>query len=424
MKSARQLAMELLLRMERDEAYSNLLLDRALDELTDPKERALATALFYGVLERRITLDYIIAGLSALPMGKLAPEVLQILRLGLYQILYMNAIPESAAVNESVRLTQLSKKASAKGFVNAVLRTFIRNGKAYKLSGLSPLEALSVQYSCPLWLVEKWDREYGRAEEILKASVGRPPLAIRVNTTKTTGIELPQQLAESGILAEPADVCDALLLSHTGDLERSQAYQGGLFHVQDLSSQRCCALLDPQPGEVVLDVCAAPGGKSFTIAQRMQNRGRVLSLDLHESRVRLIEGGAKRLGLSCIEAAVSDAAKPNPAMPRADRVLCDVPCSGLGIIRRKPEIKYKPAPVHEGLPAVQLQILAVSADYVKPAGVLVYSTCTLSRAENDEVVQAFLGSHADFSELERHTFFPKPKGGDGFFISKLVRNGA
>lgn len=437
MADARITAVKLLLKMESSGSYSNILLDSALtqSDLSD-RGKAFAAALFYGVTERRITLDYIIEKNSSIPFRKLDNTVVQILRIGLYQLLYMDSVPESAAVNESVKLCKRLKMFSAQGFVNGMLRSFLRNGKRVSCLGLEAADRLSIEYSCPKWLVEKWLCEYGTDSTVkaLKASVGKPPVYARVNTLKTNTEDLLSALAAEKISARKySGLDDCIVLEKTGDIEKSKAFKAGLFHVQDISSQLCCLTLRPVVNETVIDLCAAPGGKSFTMAQLMGNNGRLCSLDLHDMRTALIADGAERLGIRIIEAMQGDATKYNPALPQADRVLCDVPCSGLGVIRRKPEIKYKNPEELSGLPDIQRRILETACKYVKVGGTLVYSTCALSRAENDNVADAFAEVHPEFSPIVQHvpfagaenshkrTYFPDENGGDGFFTASFRR---
>ncbi len=437
MSDARTVAVKMLLKMEDSDSYSNILLDAVLNENElEGKDRAFAAALFYGVVERRLTLDHIVRSSSNIPFEKLDKAALAIIRAGLYQLLYMPSVPDSAAVNESVKLCKRLKVFSAQGFVNAMLRNFIRNGKKIKYDGLSGNERLSVEYSCPIWLVEQLVEQYGEenTKKVLASSLGKPPVYIRVNTIKTTAADLTKLLAKEKIKAEPVQGMEhCLKLDRLGDVEKSPSFRKGLFHVQDLSSQLCCQTLRPIVNETVLDVCAAPGGKSFTMAQLMGNNGRLYSLDLHDMRVGLIEDGAARLGIRIISAMQNDASKFNEELPQADRVLCDVPCSGFGVIRRKPEIKYKDKAEVEGLPAIQREILSTSAKYVKVGGTLVYSTCTLNRAENDEVAEWFAKEHPEFSPIVqqlpikgaensyKRTFFPDENGGDGFFTASFRR---
>lgn len=436
MADPRLTVVKMLMKMESSEAYSNLLLDHAFNEaeLSD-RDKAFAAALFYGVLERRLTLDHVIRTNSKIAFEKLDKAAVQILRTGLYQLLYMPSVPESAAVNESVKMCKKLKCFSAQGFVNGMLRSFIRSGKKISYLGISPEKRLSVEYSCPEWLTEKFISEYGMdfAVRALKASVGKPPVYARVNVLRTTTDKVIAELSKHRIKAAPyPGLVNCIRLEKAGDIEKCAPFRQGLFHVQDISSQLCCLTLRPVVNETVLDVCAAPGGKSFTLAELMGNNGKLYSMDLHDMRVGLIEDGAARLGIKIITAMQNDASKFNGALPQADRVLCDVPCSGFGVIRRKPEIKYKPPEEFAGLPEIQYQILETSARYVKSGGTLVYSTCTLSRAENDDVADRFAASHPEFMPIVqpvpisapgdyKRTYCPDENGGDGFFTASFRR---
>ena len=437
MADARMTAVKMLLKMEESDSYSNILLDSVLSEaeLSD-RDKAFAAALFYGVTERRMLLDYVIEQNSNIPFQKLDKAAVAILRVGLFQLLFMANVPESAAVNESVKLCKKLKLFSAQGFVNGMLRNFVRNGKKISYLGLEREERLSIEYSCPKWLVEKWIEEYDveRTLRALRVSVGKPPVYARVNTIKTSTDKLLERLEKEKIAARKyAGLDDCIVLEKTGDIEKSKAFKEGLFHVQDISSQLCCLTLRPVVNETVIDMCAAPGGKSFTMAELMGNNGKLYSLDLHDMRVGLIEDGAERLGIRIITAKQGDATRYNTELPQADRVLCDVPCSGLGVIRRKPEIKYKDPKEFEDLPAIQRRILETASKYVKVGGTLVYSTCTLSKAENDDVVEAFAAVHPEFSPIVQHvpwagaensykrTYFPDENGGDGFFTASFRR---
>ena len=417
MMTGRERVLSLLSKAHNDGAYSNIALDTELGK--SAAERAFITALFYGVVERRMTLDHIIRSHSKTEFDDIENETLQLLRMGLYQLLYMD-IPDSAAVNETVKLSP----ERSKGFINAVLRAFIRSGKQIALDGLDELGKLSVTYSCARWIVKMWVGSYGaeQTEKMLKASFGRPPVFARVNTTVCDADDLIYELAEDSVKSETyGESGTCVLISGSGSIERLRAYKNGLFHVQDLSSQKCCELLAPRPGNTIIDMCAAPGGKSFTIAELMENKGEVYSSDLYESRVKLIADGAERLGLGIIKARVADASVYDETLPEADRVLCDVPCSGLGVIRRKPEIKYKKKAELDGLPEIQRAILKTASRYVKKGGKLVYSTCTLNRAENEDVVEAFAAENSDFSLVEMKTYFPDEQGGDGFFTALFER---
>lgn len=433
--SARALVLDMLMKMEKS-GYSNIVLDSKLDESgLSAQDKRFAARLFYGVLERSLTLDHVISSYSSKPTDKLSPEVFQVLRMAVFQLLYMDSVPDNAAVNEAVELIKQTKKAGVSGFVNAVLRSFIRDGKSVKCPK-GKAEGLSVKYSCPLWLTVQLLSEYDEKSVIslLEASVAEHETAIRVNTLKTDAAALIGRLASENIHAEVSPLSENCLISdNLGAIERCNAFSEGLFHVQDLSSQLCCMALAPEAGDVVLDVCAAPGGKTFTIAQLMGDNGRIYAYDLHKKRADMVAEGAKRLGITCVSACQGNSKEYSEDIPEADRILCDVPCAGLGVIGKKPEIKYKSKESLEGLPEIQYDILCCSARHLKKGGTLVYSTCSVSRAENDEVIRRFLEEHDDFvgeSFLEELgepfggscvTLFPVHFGGDGFFIAKLRR---
>lgn len=432
MKSARQVVLELLIKMQENGAYSNIVLDNTFSrEKLSNRDRAFAAMLFYGVIERRMTLDYIIRQYSSTEFDNIDTDVVQLLRMGIYQLMY-TAVPESAAVNESVNLASQSRK----GFVNGILRNFVREGKKIDYKELTGDAKMSVEYSCPKWLIKKWIEMFGEetALEILKDSFGRPPLFVKVNTLKITADQLIAQLAKEKIEAKKnALLDDCLELGRIHQIEASKAFCKGLFHVQDISSQLCCRIAKPVFNETVIDVCAAPGGKTFTMAEMMANRGKIYSYDLYDGKVSMINQGAERLGLTIVNADVQDATVYNPKIPMADKVLCDTVCSGLGVIRRKPEIKYKEMKNLEQLPIVQKHIMQTASRYVKPGGTLIYSTCTLNTEENEKVVEAFLAENRSFTPVVvpigisgiedqcMRTFLPSVTGGDGFFAATLRR---
>lgn len=431
MKSARQTAFEILNKIQRDNSYSNLALDHALDKAdTDNKDKKFVSALVYGVTERRITLDYNLSLYLSQPIKKLKPEVLTALRLGAYQILFMDKIPVSAAVNESVKLSKKNGAAFASGLVNAVLRKIISNG--LKTDG-----SMSVNYSAPEWLCDMWCRSYGRenAEKLLKASFGAVDTVLRVNTEKIDADNLINLLAEEGFVCETGgNVENSAVVKSGGAVHKTEAYKNGLFHVQDAASQICCKALGVQENETVIDICAAPGGKSFTLAENMKNTGRIISCDIYEHRLKLISDGAERLGLTNIETVRNDGNVFNPDFPLADKILCDVPCSGLGVIRKKPEIRFKKCEEVDKLQDLQYSIMCISSRYLKIGGVMVYSTCSLNPNENEKIVEKFLTEHDNFegvrvlSDISRYgvdtdylTLMPHIHGCDGFFISAVRR---
>lgn len=439
---ARTAALQALLSVEENTGYSHIVLDKALRGAgLGPRDSALAAALFYGVLERRLTLDYFIDSCLRDPRKKLDPAVREALRCGAYQVLYMDRVPASAAVNETVESLKAVGRGKAAGFANGVLRGLLRRKGALELpQGDSP-QAWAVRYSVPEPLIRLWLGAYGRGitQKLLEAFGGKAELFIRVNPLKTTGEALRAELEEDGV---PCSLLDdppgAARLSGCGSPAGLGAFREGKFHVQDLSAQWVCHLLDPQPGESICDCCAAPGGKSFTISQRMGGTGTVYALDLYKGRVGLIRQGAERLGLTNIEARVHDARRGFEGFGGFHRVLCDVPCSGFGVIRRKPEIRYKSLESIQSLPGLQREILGKAAQAVGPGGRLVYSTCTLNPAENEQVAQAFLRGHPEFAPLAFElpgvarrpgeaahmlTMLPFQGASDGFFAAVFEREG-
>jgi 16S rRNA (cytosine967-C5)-methyltransferase len=412
-------AYNVLLKIEKDSSYSNIALDKALQSV-EKKNRPLVSSLVYGTLERQITLDYVLSQYLKKPLKKTKPEVLTALRLGAYQILFSDKIPPFAAVNESVNIIKGSAFSFATGLVNSVLRKIAENGFSYPETD-DELFDMSVRYSCPKELCRHFTVNYGReqADSILSSSIGPAPVFLRVNSLKTNADELMSVLSEEGITAEK--LSDTALKVKGGSFEELPSFEKGFFHVQDYSSQLCCEELGAIENETVIDVCAAPGGKSFTVAEMMNNKGRVYSLDLYSQRARLIEEGAERLSLSIINTAVNDASVYNSSLPPADRVLCDVPCSGLGVIRRKKEIRFKPLDSFDNLCQMQYNILTVSARYVRSGGTLVYSTCTLNPDENERNCERFIKENGGFRLETVKNIFPYMYGSDGFFIARFVR---
>ena len=434
--TARQAAFLILLKIEKDKAYSNIALDSAVRAYSlDSTDCAFISRLVYGVTERKITLDYIFSKFLKQPIKKLKPEVLVILRLGTYQLLYMDKIPVSAAVNESVLLAKNNKCEFASGMVNAVLRKVSENGTTL-LDSLSGDERLSVLYSAPIELVKflKYHYNEENAENILKSALIPKEITIRVNTLKINEDELIEVLKKENITAKRTFLKNALILNSKGAVYDSDAYKNGLFYVEDISSQICVSELGLRENDRFIDICSAPGGKSFTASQYMNDKGEIYSCDIHEHRVELIRSGAERLGIKSIRPTVNDATVFNGEFGNADCVLCDVPCSGLGIIGKKPEIKYKSLDDTKELIPIQKQILSVASRYVKSGGTLVYSTCSINPNENRKVCDWFLKENENFKsvkvspETERCidegdylTLTPHINNCDGFFIAKFIK---
>ena len=435
MSNPRQIAFEALMKTVRDGAFSNLALDGILSKsCLDTRDKSFVSNLFYGVIERQLTIDYQLLLYLSKPLRKLKPEVLTILRMGAYQILFMDKVPDSAAVNESIKLSKKNGASFASGLINAVLRKVAKGGVVLPTDKDSD-EYLSVKFSCPLWLVKKWKSEYGEEDTaaFLGASLGSADTFIRVNTTKITESELADILRSEGVDCESTYNKNTLKISLKGnDIEKLDSFRKGYFHVQDMASQLCAKALGANEGDTVFDLCSAPGGKAYTIAEIINDKGKVLCFDIYENRVSLILKGAERLGLNSIEGKVGDASIFNSEIGLADKVLCDVPCSGLGIIRRKPEIKYKSEEELKDLPEIQYSIIDNASKYVKTNGSLLYSTCTLSKAENEDIVAKFLENHADFKAVPVFpesgsgtsiTLMPHKNESDGFFIACFERDG-
>lgn len=440
MGTARETAVLTLAACEKQGAWSDGYLKHAIREQgLDRRDGALATRLCYGVLQNKLLLDWRLAQVCSMKLEKLDVKVLCGLRVAAYQLLFLDRIPPSAAVNEAVELAKRhSRSPRAAGLVNGVLRSLLRQGKVVEIKEGDKSKHLSVQYSHPLWLVEEFSALLGveGAEELLSADNQQPPTTAQVNTLKTTPEKLTEGLRSAGVEVQPHPWLEGcLLLTGTGDLERLDAFRRGEFYIQDAASRLAVLAAEIKPGRRVLDCCAAPGGKSFAAAVLMENRGELISCDIHPHKIKLLEAGRDRLGLSVIIPTLQNAAKAREDWVGGfDTVLTDVPCSGLGIIRKKPDIRYKDPEPLKGLPQVQRGILDNCARYVRPGGVLVYSTCTLLRRENDQVVDGFLADYPEFApepfdlphrgkQPGRITFWPHIHGTDGFFAAKLRRKG-
>ena len=439
MGSARETAVLTLAACEKQGAWSDGHLKRAIREQgLDRRDGALCARLCYGVLQNKLLLDWRLGRVCSMGLERLEPKVLCALRVGAYQLLFLDKIPPSAAVNEAVELAKRhSRNPRAAGLVNGVLRALLRED-APEVKGEDDLETLTKPYSQPPWLQEEFDGLLGLEDEqaLLAADNGQPPTTAQVNGLCATPGGLSSELREAGAEVQPHPWLEGcLLLTGTGDLERLAPFQRGEFYVQDAASRLAVLAAGPEPGQRVLDCCAAPGGKSFAAAILMENRGELISCDIHPHKIKLLEAGRDRLGLSVITPTLQNAAQRREDWAEGfDVVLTDVPCSGLGIIRKKPDIRYKDPEPLKGLPRVQRSILDNCAQYVRPGGVLLYSTCTLLKRENDAVVDGFLGDHPDFApepfvlphlgeQPGRITFWPHIHGTDGFFAAKLRRKG-
>ena len=434
--SARETALNVLIACRKQAAWSNgVLKEYIVRDQLDRRDAALATRLCYGVLQNRNKLDFYLKQLLTGKLKDLHPAVHDILHLGIYQILEMDKIPASAAVNESVALAKkyCKKLRYAPGLVNAVLRNAVRS-----VGTLHEPKSLEDRFSHPRSLIDLLRENVGESklEAMLEANNAMPQTVVQVNRQKVTTEELLEILQWEEVSAQPYEwLEDCLVLSGTGNLEKLPSFQQGLYYVQDVAAKLSVRCAQIPAGAKVLDCCAAPGGKSFAAAIAMQGTGAVTSCDVHAHKIALIQNGAKRLGLENITAMQQDATQNRPEWNgQMDVVIADVPCSGYGIIRKKPDIRNKDPKTMEDLPQLQLQILCNQARYVKPGGTLLYSTCTLLRRENEDVVAAFLKQHDDFytEPLALPAVFPENTDGmltlvpgeydtDGFFICRLRR---
>ncbi len=442
--NARDGAVKALLCVQEEGGYSNIVVEELLSKTPlAAQDRALSSRLIYGVTERRLTLDYLLNKTSTTPVKMMDTTIREILRVGVYQLVYMDKIPPFAAINEAVRQTRSFGVGRLSGFVNGVLRRV--SAEADKLlAGLPKTDkGLEIRYSLPRAWIRAWRDAYG--EETMQGLLAHlnnaPPSYIRVNTLKTTAEQLRERMEAQGITCRAVEgLPNAYCISPASALHTLPKELETHYYFQDVASQWSCLALGARPDEKIADLCAAPGGKTMTVTQYMGNRGEVLAGDIHDHKCRALSDRVEHYGATCIRVHLRDASQPPSAeeLSAFDRVLCDVPCSGMGVIRRKPEIRYKQGESFSDLPALQLKILEQGAAMVRPGGVLQYSTCTLRLEENEQVTAAFLAAHPEFSPrilpLEvcfaasglapshEITLFPHLHGSDGFYIAGFVKD--
>jgi 16S rRNA (cytosine967-C5)-methyltransferase len=439
----REHALKILRRTETALSFPKLLLEYQIEETEfSRRDRAFTYQLTIGTLRHRGTIDWALRRLFDSPLEELTPWIRNILRMGMYQILFLDRVPKSAVVDESVNLAKKYGHKGTAGLVNAVLRNTHKEAILDSLRALEEhsVESLSVKYSHPEWLVELLFKERGHeaAIEIMKQNNAIPPLTARVNVNRATREQVLQRLESEGIGAVTfPHTEEGIRLSSVSALQALHAWKDGLLYMQDASSMLAVHCLDARPGENALDVCAGPGGKATHIAALMKNDGKVYALDIHNHKIALIEENARRLGITIIEARKEDAtAALAPRYGGMDRVIADVPCSGLGVIRRRADLKWRLRPEQiEGLARLQSEIIESAAQCVRPGGTLIYCTCTITREENAGVVENFLGRHPEFEvsaefpgELRKYVkdgrfvqILPGDENMDGFFIAKLKR---
>lgn len=442
---AREVALKTLYRINNEGAYSNIALDEEISknaQKLNAKDIGLISEIVYGVITWKLTIDEIIKKYSKIRLKKISPWILDILRLSIYQIVFLDKIPKSAAVNEGVNLAKRYGHRSSSGFANAILRKVEKKDYEDFKNIKDEKERLSKQYSMPLWIIEELigeGLELEKIEEICISSNIRPKVSIRINTLKTNKEELKHILENENIKTTDGILKDFLVLDKAKNIEKLESFKNGLFTVQDEAAGLTSLILDPKKGESILDACSSPGGKTTYIAQLVENEGQIIAFDIHEHRTRLVEQNAKRLGVNIIETKVQDASKfEEKYVNKFDKILLDVPCLGIGVLKRKPDIKWqkKKEDVKE-ISEIQYKILENCTKYLKPKGELVYSTCSILKEENENLIKRFLQKNKEF-KLEKienieEEFFKKylkneqflqvyqNKKTDGFFICKLFK---
>ncbi len=417
----RKTAYEVLMDIEKNQAYSNLALNQYMKK-NKPKNQGFIRELVYGVLKNKILLDYYLDFLVATGVKKLKKQDLTLLRMGIYQIKYMNSVPAYAAVNETVNMAKVFAR-GRQGFINGVLRGFLKKQDEIALPSKKedPIAYYSVRHSIAPWIVKLWMDAYGEeiAEHIMESSNETPQLSLRTNIMKISRDDLAEKLEEAGYLVKKGSETDRVLFAEGRDLLETELYRKGYFAVQDQASVMAADAVGAEKNSTVIDVCAAPGGKTFAMAERMENHGSITAMDLYEHKLELIEKQAEGRGISIIQTRCQDSTLSVCEFAEtADFVLADVPCSGLGVLKRKPEIKYKDCEELPELIERQQKILQAAAGYVKPGGILVYSTCTINPDENEKQAEQFLAEHPEFQEIFRRQLLPCEET-DGFFICKM-----
>lgn len=445
--SARYLAYKILFDIEVNGNYSNMALNKYLNEAgLDDQDKGFVTELVYGIIEKKRYLDYMINKVSKIKVRKMQHSVKLVLRMGVYQLVYMDGVTDYAAINESVNIMKKLDKRSA-SFVNAVLRNISRNLDEVKDISLNTVDKLAIYYSYENWIVENLVKEYGfeRTEAILRALSQKPNIYLRVNRTKLRPGQsmdylvgqIIGRLIDQGLEASRVEgLEEAIKVKGLKSIDKHPLFREGYVSVQDISSILVAKVMDPKRESRVLDLCAAPGGKSTHIGELMENTGHLISQDIFDHKIKLMNTYARRLGLNNMEARLGDALVLNDDyIGKFDYVLCDVPCSGMGIVRRKPEIKYKKEEEVENLPDLQYQILENASSYLKEGGILIYSTCTIFKQENTDVVDRFLNNHKDFDlddlgpikeflgigDKSLVKILPDRYEMDGFFISRMKK---
>lgn len=443
--NSREIALEILLDIELNKAFSNISIRKHIPDEIDSKDESLIRELVYGVLENKILIDEIISKSSKIKIKKIHPKILGILRLGIYQIVFMDKIPSRAAVNESVNLAKKYGHKGTIGFVNGVLRSISRDKDTIlNFDNMDEAKYIAIRYSHPEFLVKKWIEDYGVefTKELCEANNKRPELNIRVNTIKISKEKLKEILSDKGFIIRDGKYAkDCIIIENPHRITDLDEYKNGLFTIQDESSILVGQFINPDENSLVLDACSAPGGKSTHLGQLMNNKGKIISRDIYSHKINLVEDNAKRLGIDIIETQEYDALElDNSLVNKVDYCLLDAPCSGFGLIRRKPEIRWnRDENDLDSLVKLQYKLLNTVKNYVKPGGFLIYSTCTINREENIDQIMKFIDENPEFSMVNMEEcvenkvnldtlrngyiqIFPNIHGTDGFFIAKLIKN--
>lgn len=448
MDKPREVALKILYRIDQEKAYSNLALDEEINKNKDkltPRDVGFISEIVYGVTTWRLTLDEIIQKYSKMKLKKISPWILNILRMGIYQKIFLTRVPDSAAVNESVQLAKRYGHKASANFVNAVLRKVKQEDYKDLFEISDPLERISKTMSIPVWIVKELlkDRTIEQVEKVCNNLNKRPNLTIRINRLKTTKQELEEELEKRDILYQETELPDFLILKNAKNIENIDLFKNGFFTVQDMSAGLAALVLEPKKGEKVLDACSAPGGKTTYLAEIMENEGEILALELHLKRAKLVEENSKRLGVTIIRVEEQDATcYQEKWKEKFDKILLDVPCMGIGVIKRKPDIKWQRTPEDIcTITEIQEKILNVCAKYLKNGGELVYSTCSILKEENEEQILKFVKKNEEF-EIEKIELNGKKNSfqifqkyvnnsgmlqiepgieNDGFFIVKLIK---
>ncbi len=428
--SVRELVLDILMEVNEKSQYSHLVIRDVLNkyQYLEKQERAFLTRLSEGTIEHMLEMDFIINSFSKVKVKKMKPLIRNLLRMSVYQLKYMDSIPDAAVCNEAVKLAKKRGFGQLRGFVNGVLRNIARElgHLQYPDEKLEPVAFLEVTYSVPEWIVSKWISDYGyeKAKEICQSFLKEGPITIRTNLNRITPAELKKTLEAEGVLVKDVAVLDyAFEITGFDYLQSLESFQKGLFYVQDISSMMVAEKAAPKKNDYIIDVCAAPGGKSSHLAEKLEGTGTVEARDLTEYKVSLIEENIERHGLKNMNAVQQDATLlEEGSVNKADVLICDLPCSGLGVMGKKTDIRYKMTPEKQkDLVQLQREILSTVHSYVKPGGTLVYSTCTIHKGENEEQVAWFIKEYPEFDLLSMEQIFPNETYHDGFFIAKLCR---